>query len=51
MIRVLVNMARAADVLHQIYARRPERLVNALQHVERLRLVVDRIERRHEVIG
>ena len=38
-----------ADVLHQVDAVRLQRAVDALQHVERLRLVVDRVERRDEV--
>src|SRR5262245_8713825 len=46
---VLVHVARAADVLHEIHAVGFQSPMNALQHVERLGYVVYRIEGRHEI--
>ena len=47
MVDVLVDVARALDVLHQVRAVRLERAPDALQERERARLVVHRVERRH----
>ena len=46
---VLVHVARAADVLHEIHAVGFQGPMNALEHVERLGLVVYRIEGSHEI--
>jgi hypothetical protein len=51
MLDVLVNVARSADVLHQVHAVWLQRSANALEDVERPRLVVDRIKGRDEVEG
>ena len=46
---VVVDVARSFDVLHQVDAVSPERPGNALQDVQRLALIVHRIERGDEV--
>lgn len=46
---VLVHVAGAADVLHEIHAVGFQGLMDALEHVERLGLVVYRIKGHHEI--
>jgi hypothetical protein len=47
--RVLADVSRSPDVLHEVQAVALERAADAPQDPERLGLIVDRIERRHEV--
>ena len=47
MVDVVVDVARALDVLHEVDAARLQRPPDALQQRERARLVVDRVEGRH----
>src|SRR6185503_16705749 len=49
MIDVLVDEARSSDVLHHVDAVALQRAVNPLQQVERLALIVNGVECRHEV--
>jgi hypothetical protein len=51
MLDVLVDVARSADVLHQVHAVWLQRSTYTLENVERPRLIVDRIKGRDEVEG
>src|SRR5262249_6790387 len=51
MLNVLVNIARPADVLHQVNAVWLQRLMNTFQDVERLCLIVNSIKCCDEVEG
>ena len=51
MVEVLLDLAGAFDVLHEVDAVRLERPMDAFRHVEWARLVMKRIEGRDEVEG